>query len=281
MIAGARFNDKAFKRAMTVSAAAHTLLFAVILINPSLPKKATPKGAIHYFGISGIGGGGGGGNGRPAGGSGGQAAAAVKTETAPAAARKDMLRDLAVADKIKPKAESKLRYPVDGAKTKRKPVPEKKASISKAEPGTKTASAAETAGAAGLTGEGSGMLIGLGGTGEGTGDGTGEGFGGGFDDGLADFPYAYYLNRIQDELRVNWFPSRIDPGPGVILQSVVYFRIYRDGKIDTVKITRSSGLPNFDMIAQRAVTNAAPFPPLPAEYDGEYLGINLLFEHKR
>lgn len=276
MIAGYRMSDKAFKRALTVSAAAHLALFVVILVNPSLPKKPSTKGVIHYFPTGSIGGGGGG-NGRPAG---GQAAAAVKTETPKAEPEKqDMLRDLAVPDKVKPKVESKLRHPVD-AKTKRKQPPEKKATISKPEPAAKTKAGAEAEkpGPTGLTGEGSGMLIAPGGTGEGT--GTGEGFGG-FGDGLADFAYPYYLNRIQDEIRVNWFPSRIDPGPGVILQTVVYFRIYRNGSIATVEIKQASGLPNFDLIAQRAVTNAAPFPPLPAEYDGEYLGINLLFEHKR
>ena len=135
MIAGARLSDKAFKRALTVSAAAHVLLFAFILINPALPKKATPKGIIHYLGMGGIGGGG---NGRPAGGQGGKAAAAVKTEIPAPAAKKETLRDLTTPDKVKPKVESKLRYPVDDAKTKRKQVPEKKASVSNAEPEAKT-----------------------------------------------------------------------------------------------------------------------------------------------
>jgi len=276
MIAGARLSDKAFKRALTVSAVAHVLLFAFILINPALPKKATPKGVIHYFGTGGIGGGG---NGRPAGGPSGKAAAAVKTETPPPAAKKETLRDLTTPDKVKPKAaESKLRYPVENAKAKGKPVPEKKASVSKAEPGTQT----ETVSTKGLTGEGSGLLIGLGGEGEGTGTGgAGGGLGEGFGDGLANFPYAYYRNRILDEIRVNWFPGRIDPGPDMVLQTVVNFRIYRNGTISTVEIRKSSGIPDLDRIAVRAVTNAAAFPPLPNEYDGEYLVINLLFEHKR
>lgn len=33
------------------------------------------------------------------------------------------------------------------------------------------------------------------------------------------------------------------------------------------------------MSAQRAVTDASPFPPLPDDYDEEYLGIILIFEH--
>ncbi len=126
------------------------------------------------------------------------------------------------------------------------------------------------------------MLIGLGGEGEGT--GTGEGGGGigdGFGDGLANFPYAYYINRVRDGIQVNWFPSRIDPGPDVILQTMIYFRIYRNGTISKIDIKQTSGVLAFDLIAQRAVANAVPFPPLPGEYDGEYLGINLLFEHKR
>ena len=108
------------------------------------------------------------------------------------------------------------------------------------------------------------MLIGLGGEGEGT--GTGEGGGGigdGFGDGLANFPYAYYINRVRDEIQVNWFPSRIDPGPDVILQTKVYFRIYRNGTISKVDIKQSSGVLAFDLIAQRAVTNAVSVPSPP------------------
>ncbi|MHB8053834.1 MAG: cell envelope integrity protein TolA [Candidatus Aminicenantales bacterium] len=262
MIAGVRANDKAFKGAMIASAAAHAVLLALIAFNPALPKKASPKGVIHYISMGRIGGSGG----RPAG-SGG-----AKAQTAAPAPQKESLRDLTTPDKAASKVESKLRHPVD-PKTKAKKTPEKKATIS--QPGT-GAAAAIPGGIRSDIGGGAGLTIGPGGT------GTGEGgFGEGFGDGLADFPYAYYLQRVQDKISVNWFPGSVDPGPDNILQTLVYFQIFRNGKISTVSVKQSSGQRAFDLFAVRAVTNAADFPPLPDDYDGEYLGINLLFEHAR
>jgi len=268
-----RMSDQAFKRAMIVSSAAHAFILVLIVLNPSFPKP-TPKGVIHYLPMSAIGGG----DGRPAGGG-----AGTKTELATTpVTKKETLRDLTVPAKVKPKVESKLRYPVDDPKTKRKLVPEKKASIAKAEPAVKTAEEGTTAGAAGAGdpeaktgGGGSGLTIGVGG------DGTGTGLGDGSGEGLADFPYAYYVTRIRDKITVNWFPKSIDPGPDTVLQTIIYFRIARNGEISKIEVKQSSGLQAFDLLAQRAVTNAGPFPPLPGDYDGEYFGIFLIFEHTR
>ncbi len=262
MTAGARWSDKAFKQAMIVSSAGHVILFAFIILNPALPQKASPRGVIHYISMGMIGGGGGG---RPAGGG-------EKTEPGTTAAKQDSLRDLTVPEKVIPKNESKLRYPVDD-KAKRKPAPEKKATISRPGPGGK----AGTEGRAGVGEGGSGLTIGPGGAGSGGGGGIGEGFG----DGLTEFPYAYYLLRVRDEITVNWFPGSLDPGPDSVLQTLIYFRIYRNGSISTIEIKQSSGLRAFDLVAVRAVANAANFPPLPGDYEGEFLGINLLFEHTR
>jgi len=262
MTAGARWSDGAFKRAMIASAAGHTVLFAIIVLNPSLPKKPSPKGVIHYISMGMVGGGGA----RPAGGG-------AKAELGTTAIKPESLRDLTVPEKVAPKDTAKLHYPVDD-KTKRKPAPVKKATISKPEPGSKAGAAGKADGGEG----GSGLTIGPGGAG---GTGAGGGIGEGFGDGLTEFPYAYYLLRVRDEITVNWFPGSIDPGPDNILQTLVYFRIYRNGSISTIEIKQSSGLRAFDLVAVRAVANAAKFPPLPDDYDGEYLGINLLFEHAR
>jgi len=284
MIAGARMSDKSFKMAMIVSAVAHTLVLLLIIINPSFTK-SSPKGVIHYLSMNSFGGGGGGGgDGRPAGG-GPAGGASLKTESGKPEIKRETLRDLTIPQKLQPKVESKLRYPTDDPKAKRKPVPDKKATIMKPEPGAKTTDRGISGG--GVDGKagggGSGLRIGPGGSGTGEGAGIGDGFGDGFGDGegLSNLPYAYYFEIIRDKITVNWFPGSIDPGPDTILQTAVYFRIFRDGSISKVEVKQSSGLPNFDLLAQRAVTNAGPFPPLPSDYEGEYLGIRLYFDHAR
>ncbi|OGD18147.1 MAG: hypothetical protein A2V76_03075 [Candidatus Aminicenantes bacterium RBG_16_63_14] len=86
---------------------------------------------------------------------------------------------------------------------------------------------------------------------------------------------------ISDKITANWFQSLVDPGVGGLLQTQVYFRIYRNGQISDVKIDVSSGVESFDLSARRAIEASKPFAPLPNEYDGQYLGITLVFEHAK
>lgn len=265
-----------FKRAMIWSAAAHSLLLALIILNPELPKPA-PKANFQYIPVSLMGGSGG------SGGQGGitaQQAPSLGTTEVP----KPNLRDLAVPDKLKPKAESTLRSPSDKPKkTPAKKTPEKKAAITKADPAAKAASdkpgtpAGTAEGAAGAAGRGAGLTIGAGGP------GWGEGIGGelGGQIGVFDFPYAWYLQTVTDRISSNWFTSLVDPGVGGTFQVAVYFRIFRNGSISDVEVRQSSEIPSLDLSAKRAIQNAQPFPPLPDGYGKDYLSIILIFEHSK
>jgi protein TonB len=57
---------------------------------------------------------------------------------------------------------------------------------------------------------------------------------------------------------------------------VVVFRIHQDGSITDLRVEQSSGFSAFDLAAMRAVSNAAPFPPLPRAYRHDSLGVNLI-----
>jgi TonB family protein len=271
MTAGVGVNSKAFRRAVAISAAAHTILLAVIIANPSLPKPAK-KGMTIYIplGFVGLPGGGGGGGSR-----GGQ------TLPEKAEVKKQTLRDLTTADKVKEQPKSSLRYPTDKPKKDIKPKQDKKAAISKPDASAKAAPAKEVGSeAAGEQGQGTGGGTGLtiGGAG---GPGFGEGSGWPGQAGLANFPFQYYLQAVRDKISSKWFTSLVDPGVAGALQVAVYFRIYRNGTISAVEVRNSSEVNVFDMAARRAVMDAAPFPPLPSEYREEYLGIFLVFEHTK
>jgi protein TonB len=259
----------AFKRAFLVSAIFHAALLAVIVANPSLPKKPSPKGVIHYLNL--------GGGGGPAGGGGGGGQAQV----AATPIQKESLRDLTTVQKLETRkmTEPEYRYPVDKPKKTPTKTPDKKAVISKpeakgqaAEAGRKTKAGEK--GAAEGTGGGSGLTFGPPGSG-------GEGYGFGGDPGLSNFPFTWYLIEIRNKIQNNWFPSVVEVGAGASLKVWVYFRIYRDGSISVIEKKESSGIDAFDMNAVRAIINARPFPPLPREYEGEYIGLNLQFEHVR
>jgi len=280
---------QAFKRAVVISAALHAGLIVLLVASPSLSRRP-PKGLVQYVNFIG-GGGGGGTGGGPGGGGGGTPTAQPGPAPAPApapAAKKPALRDLTVASKLKAEPSTSLTHPVDKAKTTKKKA-EKKAAITKPEPAAPTAADAVNAAAAAATsgsgfglrfGSGGGTGGGVGGTGTG-GGGLGGGAGAGDPFGVAGFQFQIYLQMISDKITANWFQALVDPGVGGLLQTQVYFRIYKNGSISDIKIDVSSGVEAFDLSARRAIQTAAPFAPLPNEYDGQYLGITLVFEHAK
>ncbi len=279
MIAARAALPKAFKRAVVVSFVLHAGLIILIAASPSF-SRGPQKGLVQY--VSFMGGGGGGTGGGPGGGGSGGSVVA-KTETLPPP-KTPALRDLIVASKVKAEPKSSLTHPVDKPKASKK-APEKLAAISKPEPAAPAAAGAADAAAAGATsGSGFGLRFGTGGGGPGGGTGgggLGGGAGAGDPFGLAGFPFQYYLQMISDKITANWFQALVDPGVGGLLQTQVYFRIYKNGSISDVKVDVSSGVEAFDLSARRAISAAAPFAPLPNEYDGQYLGITLVFEHAK
>jgi TonB family protein len=273
MTAASRGLPKAFKRALVFSALLHAGLLIFIAASPSLPR-SQPKGLIQYVNLvsfPGAGGPGGGGGGAPA----------VPAQPLPPPKTKETLRDLTVPEKAKPEDKGGLRHPVDKPKTTKK-APEKKAVISKPQPSTAAASESETAAGAsaggqpGAGGPGFGLRFGTGPGGPGGGGGgAGEPF------GLSGFPFTYYLEFLSEKISSSWFTSLVDPGVSGQFQTQVYFKIYRNGQVADLKVETSSGIPAFDLSALRAIQTASPFAPLPSEYDGQYLGIHLVFEHSR
>jgi len=258
-------NSASFKRAVYASLSAHVVLFLLILASPSLPK-SSKKGMVQYIPLTFVspgGGGGGGGGGGP-------------LKAAPPPVKKETLRDLTVPQKVKEEAKPGLLYPVEKPKKGTQPKTEKKAAITKPEP-SPSATAKETGAAGGAGGEGSGMGTGLR-IGTGTGPG-GPGYGGA--GGFSDFPYTYYLQIITDRVSANWFTSLVDPGVAGNFQTIILFRINKDGQVSDLKVEESSGITQLDLSALRAVKASSPFPPLPRDYDEAYLVIHLIFEHSK
>ncbi len=97
---------------------------------------------------------------------------------------------------------------------------------------------------------------------------------GGFKIDQADFKYPIYIERMVGIMSLNWFK------PAQIVQTspVVHFQIERDGTITDPRLVVSSGLPFVDRAALRAVIASSPLPPLPTEYPGPHLGIQVVFE---
>jgi outer membrane biosynthesis protein TonB len=264
--------DQNFKRALVISISLHVALFLIILLSPYFPK-SQKKGMIHYVNVISFPGGGGGG-GSPGGGS--------RTEekvAETAIPQRETLRDLTTPQKLQQESPSSFRHPVEKPKRERTPPNKKKAVIQKAQkppekgaPKTSEDASLNTEG-----GSGTGVRIGIG-------SGTG---GGGIGSelssqiGLSNFPYTYYLQTIHGKIAGNWYTSQISPGVSGDFHTTVYFKIFRDGEISAPEIREQSGIRSLDMSAIRAIQSSAPFPPLPRDYEGDFLGIHLIFEHNK
>ena len=112
-------------------------------------------------------------------------------------------------------------------------------------------------------------------SGPGSGPGSGLALGGG--GGMlsldsANFPFSYYLKQVTGRIEENWVRPQQNLG-----RVVVYFRIKRDGTIAEPQIYESSRNQAVDLLASGAIKRSEPFPPLPVEFAGDYLGIYLCF----
>lgn len=94
-----------------------------------------------------------------------------------------------------------------------------------------------------------------------------------------NFPFAYYIGRMRRKIAANW---RVPEGsPAAERMCRVYFRVHRDGRVSDVAVEETSDLFLFDQSAERAVVQAAPFPPLPRAYADDYLGVHFTFAFRK
>jgi protein TonB len=90
----------------------------------------------------------------------------------------------------------------------------------------------------------------------------------------SDFPFAWYLRQVQSKISERWEGSaRAGDQPQVV------FEIGRDGKVTGLKVEKSSGNSLYDQAAIRAITDATPLPPLPADFKDAFLRVHLGFNY--
>lgn len=91
--------------------------------------------------------------------------------------------------------------------------------------------------------------------------------------------FAPYLQRISQVVRQNWYiliPESAEQKKGKL---AIEFAIAKDGKVTDMRLVASSGDRSIDAPAWGSITNSSPFPPLPAEFKGEYLALRLRFSY--
>ncbi|HZU27347.1 MAG TPA: TonB family protein [Bryobacteraceae bacterium] len=91
--------------------------------------------------------------------------------------------------------------------------------------------------------------------------------------------FGAYAELIAERVAQQWQTASLDPHSQA-QAAIVTFDIYRDGTIRNVMLIQRSGNYLVDSTAQRAVYNAAPFPPLPAGFGRDSANVELRFNLK-
>lgn len=90
----------------------------------------------------------------------------------------------------------------------------------------------------------------------------------------ASFNYPYWFTLTWSKLNQNFrIPIQID---GKVYCDI-YFQVIKSGRMIEVKVSRSSGIKQFDDACVAAVERSAPFAPLPAQFLDEIIGITITF----
>jgi len=251
--------ERGFPGGLIFSGAAHALLLASIFIVPLLLPKEPPLKVLPGFAVPLPPGGGGVPNPEP------PAPAPVAPEPAPQTAPPAPEPKVEPPKVIKPPQEvpPKSRLPeLDAKPTKKKP--EK---VVETRPQLTAAERAYTRGATGGAPQGTGRSTSTPGLEVGT---PGAGVPGGTD-AFGD----WYLAGVQRKIWSLWAPQvKTDFRQPI----AVVFTILADGSVTDVRVVQSSGVALLDLAAQRAVTSAAPFGPLPKDYGTNRYTIQGIFK---
>ena len=124
---------------------------------------------------------------------------------------------------------------------------------------------------------GTGSLGRSGSNGGGTGNIGNPGGGGGAPgiDALKEPDFGPYMRELQRRIKMNWDPPKGNESKRVVL----LFKIAKDGRLLSCRVSKSSGLPTADQAALKAVELTAPFRPLPADFKGPSIDIQFTFDY--
>jgi len=89
----------------------------------------------------------------------------------------------------------------------------------------------------------------------------------------ADF--TSYLRDLQKDIRTNWSSPIFNNRK----KAVVSFSIDKEGELSNLEIDKSSGDKNYDKKALEAVSQTAPFAPLPSSFNASSIDIRLTFNY--
>jgi TonB family protein len=86
---------------------------------------------------------------------------------------------------------------------------------------------------------------------------------------------------VRNRISANWLLSTISPSIVTAPRVFVTFDILRDGTVTNPEVSKSSGVPEVDRSALRAVLASNPLGPLPSDYPGSKVSVEFFFDFRR
>ena len=93
--------------------------------------------------------------------------------------------------------------------------------------------------------------------------------------------FGWYTDLLRQKVGERWKTDDIDLSIKTSPPAIVSFEIMRDGSIKNIRLVQRSGVNALDYSGQRAIKEAAPFPPLPALFEKDSVTVEFQFELKR
>jgi protein TonB len=93
--------------------------------------------------------------------------------------------------------------------------------------------------------------------------------------------FGYYRDLLEQSVARRWRTAGVDPRLQTAPPVIVTFVIGRNGSTSDVRVVQSSGNRALDDSALRAIYEAGPFPPLPAQYERDDARIEFWFQLRR
>jgi outer membrane biosynthesis protein TonB len=96
--------------------------------------------------------------------------------------------------------------------------------------------------------------------------------------------FGPYLQRVMHDVTLNWYKNIPESAKAPIWKKgklTIQFAILKDGKVARMKLVANSGDFLLNHGAWTGITASNPFPPLPNEFSGQYLGLRMTFFYNR
>jgi protein TonB len=93
--------------------------------------------------------------------------------------------------------------------------------------------------------------------------------------------YGWYVASMRSRISANWLLATVSPNIVSAPRAYLTFEIQRDGTVTGVQITQSSGSPEVDRSALRAILASNPLPTLPPDYRGSSVRVEFYFDFHR